>query len=177
MTLELMHLSSPVTTSSTNNINLFRKSNSLNHSHSIMSLSSSSFCLRGLEHIASASASASSGLLKPSTRIRRRNALAAVLHEQDRQQYEIATSTTRFFYDDSKIREASRKCTRISEDLAAVMGQFDHKAVSNTDDENLFRNANKKSEKKWNFNITATGCGQQQQVRVHRHQALGTSVI
>ena len=120
MTLDLMHLSP------TNSILL------------------SSVCMRGLENLSSCVEEQHQGLEK-STRIRRRNAVLAVLYEQDRQQYEIATSTTLFFYDDSKIREASRKYTRISEDLAAVMGQCDHKAVSKTD-ENLFRNANNKSE-------------------------------
>ena len=70
--------------------------------------------------------------MKQSTRIRRRTALSAVLHEQDRHQYEIATSNI-LFYDDTKIRDASRKNTRVSEDMAFVMEQCDHQVACNND--------------------------------------------
>mmetsp|Transcript_56284 Transcript_56284/g.60938 ORF Transcript_56284/g.60938 Transcript_56284/m.60938 type:complete len:218 (-) Transcript_56284:201-854(-) len=131
MTLDTVKLLSSPT-----NSNLCSNSSS-NSNNSTSSSSSSSVCIRGLEHyVSSCFGEQQPQGLKKSTRIRRRrNAISAVLHEQDRQQYEIAISTSMFFYDDVKIRDASRNITRISEDIASVMGQFDHIAAC-TDDGN-----------------------------------------
>jgi hypothetical protein len=127
-----------------------------------------SHCMRGLEDLSSSSSSSLSSQyavgggrgLKESGRIRRQNAIEAVLdeqdhhvekvyrlylqhllqvqqqqqqqHEQEQEQLQILNSPmmtntmmNTIYYDDIKIRDVYRNCTRCSEDIAYCRGLID----------------------------------------------------
>jgi len=129
MTLDLMKLSSssPTTTTST----------------TTTTTTTTTPCIRGLEnYVSSSSSEKHKSCLKKSTRVRRRNALWAVLNEQDRQWYEMVSSVSSnsnhdkkgkqasIRYDDIKIKDVYKKYTRISEDIAHSMGRIDASCAS-----------------------------------------------
>jgi hypothetical protein len=100
------------------------------------------YCTRGLENL-----SFKEGGLKQSTLIRRRNAIWAVLDEQDiqyvrayqdhQQSYHqnyafkmISSKSNTNYYDNDKIRDVYRNQTRSSENIAYSMGRIDSETVT-----------------------------------------------
>lgn len=188
MTLEMNRLLS--SSSSTTHNNLFSNSNSVSSSAS----SSLSYCMmRGLENLSGDAREREQHQgLKESTRIRRRNAAVAVLDEQDRQyiqQYDesireqggegstLSSSSFIFVFDDIKIRNVSRKYTRISEDIAYSMGRIDATTAAQSSLSTTISTSSEKQQQGWKFNTTATtttgGCSGHQHLRpvvVHHHQ-------
>jgi hypothetical protein len=121
LTLDLMQISLAPYNS------LFSSSSSSKCKGDKSSSLSSLYCSRGLENLSI------EGGLKHSTRSRRKNAIWSVLDEQNVQYEEAILQQQRtLMYDVVKIGNTYRRHTRISEENAYSMGQFDAEESSSS---------------------------------------------